>query len=295
MVNVITTAAELGYLRIPDQTLIEIDQVKNYPDEQVVLITTGSQGESMAALSRMAANIHKKIVIKPNDTIIFSSNPIPGNEKAVSKVINELSMKGAKVIFQDVHVSGHACQEEIKLIYSLVKPKYAIPVHGEYRHLKANAGIARMLGIPKDNIFILKSGNVLEVSEKEAKVVDNVHTGEILVDGLGVGDVGNIVLRDRQHLAEDGIMIVVLTLEKGSNQLLAGPDIVSRGFVYVRESESLMEEARKVLTDAVEDCLTHQRNADWSKIKLVIRDTMNDFIWKRTKRRPMILPIIMDV
>ena len=295
MVNVITTAAELGYLRIPDQTLIEIDQVKNYPDEQVVLITTGSQGESMAALSRMAANIHKKIVIKPNDTIIFSSNPIPGNEKAVSKVINELSMKGAKVIFQDVHVSGHACQEEIKLIYSLVKPKYAIPVHGEYRHLKANAGIAKMLGIPKENIFILKSGNVLELSDKEAKVVDNVHTGEILVDGLGVGDVGNIVLRDRQHLAEDGIMIVVLTLEKGSNQLLAGPDIVSRGFVYVRESESLMEEARKVLTEAVEDCLTHQRNADWSKIKLVIRDTMNDFIWKRTKRRPMILPIIMDV
>ena len=260
-----------------------------------MLITTGSQGESMAALSRMAANIHKKIVIKPNDTIIFSSNPIPGNEKAVSKVINELSMKGAKVIFQDVHVSGHACQEEIKLIYSLVKPKYAIPVHGEYRHLKANAGIAKMLGIPKENIFILKSGNVLELSDKEAKVVDNVHTGEILVDGLGVGDVGNIVLRDRQHLAEDGIMIVVLTLEKGSNQLLAGPDIVSRGFVYVRESESLMEEARKVLTEAVEDCLTHQRNADWSKIKLVIRDTMNDFIWKRTKRRPMILPIIMDV
>ena len=295
MVNIISVASELGYLRIPENTLIEIDQVKNYPDEKVVLITTGSQGESMAALSRMAADIHKKITIKPNDTIIFSSNPIPGNEKAVSKVINELSMKGAKVIFQDVHVSGHACQEELKLIYSLVKPKYAIPVHGEYRHLKANAGIARMLGIPKDNIFILKSGNVLEVSEKEAKVVDNVHTGEILVDGLGVGDVGNIVLRDRQHLAEDGIMIVVLTLEKGSNQLLAGPDIVSRGFVYVRESESLMEEARKVLTDAVEDCLTHQRNADWSKIKLVIRDTMNDFIWKRTKRRPMILPIIMDV
>ena len=295
MVNVISTAAELGYLNVPENTLIELDQMKNYPDEQMVLITTGSQGESMAALSRMAADVHKKVTIMPGDTIIFSSNPIPGNEKSVSKVINELTAKGANVIFQDAHVSGHACQEELKLIYSLVKPKYAIPVHGEYRHLKANAGIARMLGIPKDNIFILKSGNVLEVSEKEAKVVDNVHTGEILVDGLGVGDVGNIVLRDRQHLAEDGIMIVVLTLEKGSNQLLAGPDIVSRGFVYVRESESLMEEARKVLTDAVEDCLTHQRNADWSKIKLVIRDTMNDFIWKRTKRRPMILPIIMDV
>ena len=275
--------------------MIEIDQLKNYPPEKTVLITTGSQGESMAALSRMAASLHRKVSIQPGDCVVFSSTPIPGNEKSVAKVINELGMKGAKVIFQDTHVSGHACQEELKLIYSLVKPKYAIPVHGEYRHLKANAGIARMLGIPKDNIFILKSGNVLEVSEKEAKVVDNVHTGEILVDGLGVGDVGNIVLRDRQHLAEDGIMIVVLTLEKGSNQLLAGPDIVSRGFVYVRESESLMEEARKVLTDAVEDCLTHQRNADWSKIKLVIRDTMNDFIWKRTKRRPMILPIIMDV
>ena len=295
MVNIIGIASELGYINIPDNTLIDIEELKNYPDEKTVLITTGSQGESMAALSRMASGMHKKVTIKPNDTIVLSSNPIPGNEKAVSGIINELSMKGANVIFQDVHVSGHACQEEIKLIYSLVKPKYAIPVHGEYRHLKANAGIARMLGIPKDNIFILKSGNVLEVSEKEAKVVDNVHTGEILVDGLGVGDVGNIVLRDRQHLAEDGIMIVVLTLEKGSNQLLAGPDIVSRGFVYVRESESLMEEARKVLTDAVEDCLTHQRNADWSKIKLVFRDTMNDFIWKRTKRRPMILPIIMDV
>ena len=295
MVNIIQVAQELGYLNVPDKTLIEIDQLKNYPPEKTVLITTGSQGESMAALSRMAADVHKKVTIMPGDTIIFSSNPIPGNEKSVSKVINELAAKGANVIFQDAHVSGHACQEELKLIYSLVKPKYAIPVHGEYRHLKANAGIAKMLGIPKENIFILKSGNVLELSDKEAKVVDNVHTGEILVDGLGVGDVGNIVLRDRQHLAEDGIMIVVLTLEKGSNQLLAGPDIVSRGFVYVRESESLMEEARKVLTEAVEDCLTHQRNADWSKIKLVIRDTMNDFIWKRTKRRPMILPIIMEV
>ena len=294
MVNVITTAAELGYLRIPDQTLIEIDQVKNYPDEQVVLITTGSQGESMAALSRMAANIHKKIVIKPNDTIIFSSNPIPGNEKAVSKVINELSMKGAKVIFQDVHVSGHACQEEIKLIYSLVKPKYAIPVHGEYRHLTAQKNVVEELGIPKENIFIIQSGDVIELSDAEAKIVDKVHTGAILVDGLGVGDVGNIVLRDRQHLAEDGILIVVLTLEKGSNNLLAGPDIVSRGFVYVRESEGLMEEARKVVTDSLDKCLSG-RHADWNKIKMTIRDTMNDFIWKKTKRRPMVIPIIMDV
>ena len=247
MVNVITTAAELGYLRIPDQTLIEIDQVKNYPDEQVVLITTGSQGESMAALSRMAANIHKKIVIKPNDTIIFSSNPIPGNEKSVSRVINELSAKGAEVIFQDAHVSGHACQEELKLIYSLVKPKYAIPVHGEYRHLKANAGVATSLGIPKENVFIIQSGDVLELCDESAKVVDKVHTGAILVDGLGVGDVGNIVLRDRQHLAEDGIIIVVLTLERRTNRLLAGPDIVSRGFVYVRESEDLMDGAREVV------------------------------------------------
>ena len=294
MVNIISTASELGYLHIPDKTLIEIDQLKNYPDEKTVLITTGSQGESMAALSRMAADIHKKVTIKPGDTVIFSSNPIPGNEKAVSRVINELSQKGADVIFQDAHVSGHACQEELKLIYSLLKPKYAIPVHGEYRHLKANAKLAENLGIPKENIFIMHSGDVLALDEKEAKIVDKVHTGAILVDGLGVGDVGNIVLRDRQHLAEDGILIVVLTLEKRTNQLLAGPDIVSRGFVYVRESESLMEEARQVLQEALEKCLMN-RNADWSRIKLVIRDTMNEFIWKRTKRKPMILPIIMDV
>ena len=238
--------------------------------------------------------MHRKVTIQPNDTIIFSSNPIPGNEKSVSKVINELSAKGANVIFQDAHVSGHACQEELKLIYSLVRPKYAIPVHGEYRHLKANAAIAASLGIEKDNIFIIQSGDVLELSEQEAKVVDKVHTGAILVDGLGVGDVGNIVLRDRQHLAEDGILIVVLTLEKGTNRLLAGPDIVSRGFVYVRESEGLMEEARQVVSDGLDRCLQN-KHADWNKIKLVIRDTMNDYIWKKTKRRPMIIPIIMDV
>lgn len=249
----------------------------------------------MAALSRMASDVHKKVTIMPGDTVIFSSNPIPGNEKSVSKVINDLIKKGANVIFQDAHVSGHACQEELKLIYSLVKPKYAIPVHGEYRHLKANAKIANNLGIPKENIFIMHSGEVLELDENEAKIAGKVHTGAILVDGLGVGDVGNIVLRDRQHLAEDGIMIVVLTLEKGSNELLAGPDIVSRGFVYVRESEGLMEEAKSIVTEAVVDCLTYQRNADWSKIKMVIRDTMNEFIWKKTKRKPMILPIIMDV
>ena len=289
MVNIISVASELGYLRIPENTLIEIDQVKNYPDDKVVLITTGSQGESMAALSRMAANIHKKITIKPNDTIIFSSNPIPGNEKAVSKVINELSMKGAKVIFQDVHVSGHACQEEIKLIYSLVKPRYAIPVHGEYRHLTAQKHVAEDLGIPKENIFILASGNVLEVDEYSAEVTGSVQTGAILVDG----DVGNIVLRDRQHLAEDGIMIVVMTLERHSNVVLAGPDIVSRGFVYVRESEDLMEHAKEVVESALDSCL--DRNiTDWGKIKNVVKDALSEFLWKRTKRSPMILPIIME-
>ena len=295
MVNIIETASELGYLDVPKNTLIQIDELKNYPDEKTVLITTGSQGESMAALSRMAADIHKKVSIKPGDTVIFSSSPIPGNEKAVSKVINELQQKGATVIFKDAHVSGHACQEELKLIYSLLKPKYAIPVHGEYRHRKANAAIAEALGIPKENIFMIQSGDVLAIDQNEAKLVDKVQTGSILVDGLGVGDVGNIVLRDRQHLAEDGIMIVVLTLERGTNQVLAGPDIVSRGFVYVRESEDLMEEAKQVLCDAIENCLIHNRYADWNRIKMVIRDTMNDFIWKKTKRRPMILPIIMDV
>ena len=295
MVNIIETASELGYLDIPKNTLIQIDELKNYPDEKTVLITTGSQGESMAALSRMAADIHRKVSIKPGDTVIFSSSPIPGNEKAVSKVINELQQKGATVIFKDAHVSGHACQEELKLIYSLLKPKYAIPIHGEYRHRKANAGIAEALGIPKENIFMIQSGDVLAIDQNEAKLVDKVQTGSILVDGLGVGDVGNIVLRDRQHLAEDGIMIVVLTLERGTNQVLAGPDIVSRGFVYVRESEDLMEEAKQVLCDAIEQCLMHNRYADWNRIKMVIRDTMNDFIWKKTKRRPMILPIIMDV
>ena len=294
MVNVISTAAELGYLNIPENTLIDLERMKNYPDEQMVLITTGSQGESMAALSRMAANMHKKVMIKPGDTVIFSSNPIPGNEKAVSKVINELSMKGADVIFQDAHVSGHACQEEIKLIYTLVRPKYAIPVHGEYRHLKAQAQLAHDLGIEKENIYILKSGDVLELSEENACIAGHVQTGGILVDGLGVGDVGNIVLRDRQHLAEDGILIVVLTLGRFSNQVLAGPDIVSRGFVYVRESEDLMDEARSVVQTALDNCL-ERRMTDWGKIKNSVRDSLSDFLWKRTKRSPMILPIIMEV
>ncbi len=294
MVNIITIAAELGYLNIPDKTLIDIEELKNYPDEQTVLITTGSQGESMAALSRMSANLHKKITIQPGDTVIFSSSPIPGNEKAVSRVINELSRKGADVIFQDTHVSGHACQEDIKLIYSLVKPQYAIPVHGEYKHLKAQAKIAAELGIDKKDIFILSSGDVLELDAESAEVTGEVPVGDVMVDGLGVGDVGNIVLRDRQHLAEDGIIIVVLTLEGSSGQVLAGPDIVTRGFVYVRGSESLMDEARKVLDDTV--CYCMDKNiTDWGKIKNEIKDSLGDFVWKKTKRRPMIMPIIMEV
>ncbi|MCF2641075.1 MAG: ribonuclease J [Lachnospiraceae bacterium] len=294
MVNIISTAQELGYINIPDNTLIDIEEIKNYPDEKTVLITTGSQGESMAALSRMASGIHRKITIKPHDTIVLSSNPIPGNEKAVSKIINELSLKGAEVIFQDVHVSGHACQEDIKLIYSLVRPKYAIPVHGEYRHLKAQAQIAEELGIDKDHIFLLSSGDVLELNEEEAAVTGRVPVGDVMVDGLGVGDVGNIVLRDRQHLAEEGIIIVVLTLESGSGQVLAGPDIVSRGFVYVRGAESLMDEAKQVLEETMEYCMT-KNITDWGKIKSEIKDALGDFVWKETKRKPMIIPIIMEV
>ena len=294
MVNVIGTASELGYIKIPEGTLIDIDQLKSYPDEKTVIISTGSQGEAMAALSRMAASIHKKISIKPGDVVIFSSTPIPGNEKAVSKVINELSIKGAEVIFQDTHVSGHACQEEIKLIYSLLRPRYALPVHGEYRHLMAQRGLAEAVGVPKENILLMSSGDVVEICEESCKVVDHVQSGAILVDGLGVGDVGNIVLRDRQNLAQNGIIIVVLTLEKYSNQLMAGPDIVSRGFVYVRESEDLMEQARKIVVEAVDDCL-ERHVGDWGKIKNIIRDSLSDFLWKKMKRNPMILPIIMEV
>ena len=294
MVNVIGTASELGYIKIPEGTLIDIEQLKNYPPEKTVLITTGSQGESMAALSRMAASIHKKVSITPNDVIILSSNPIPGNEKAVAKVINELSMKGAEVISQDTHVSGHACQEEIKLIYSLVRPKYSVPVHGEYSHRAAQASLAQAVGIPKENILMINSGDVLELGQDKGEVTGHVPSGAIMVDGLGVGDVGNIVLRDRQNLAQNGIIVVVLTLEKYSNQLLAGPDIVSRGFVYVRESEDLLEEARRVVDDAVADCLA-RHVSDWGKIKNEIKDSLSDFLWKRMKRSPMILPIIMEV
>jgi len=294
MVNVIGTASELGYLRIPDKTLIEIDQLRNYPDEKVVLITTGSQGESMAALSRMAASIHKKVTIKPNDTIIFSSNPIPGNEKAVSKVINELSMKGADVIFQDAHVSGHACQEEIKLIYSLLKPEYAIPVHGEYRHLIAGGNLAKELGMDDDHVFILEAGDVLELSEETGKVVSKVTARGIYVDGLGVGDVGNIVLRDRQSLSENGVIIVSLALERKTGKLMSGPDIISRGFVYVRESEELMRELKKVASKAIEKC-EKQNHREWGQIKTEIRDSLDDYLWKKIKRSPVILPVIMEV
>ena len=294
MVNIIETATNLGYLNIPDNTLINIEQLKNYPDEKTVIITTGSQGESMAALSRMAEDNHRKISIGPSDTVIFSSHPIPGNEKAVTNVINELLLKGADVIFQDVHVSGHACQEEIKLIYTLVHPQYAIPVHGEYKHLKAQAKIAKDLGIAKENIFILRSGDVLELTEEKAQITGKVPVGDILVDGLGVGDVGNIVLRDRQHLAEDGILIVVLGLDGTTDELVSGPEIVSRGFVYVRESDELMDEARIVVNEAVEGCLS-RGIADWGKLKSSIKDSLGEYVWKKTKRRPMILPIIMEI
>ena len=294
MVNTISTAAELGYINIPDNTLIDIEEMRNYVDEQLVLITTGSQGETMAALSRMAASTHRKISINPNDVIIFSSHPIPGNEKAVSKIMNELAKKGAAVIFQDTHVSGHACQEEIKLIYTLTKPKFAIPVHGEYRHLKCHRDLAIEMGIPKENVIIMQSGDVLSISQEKAAITGRVPAQGIFVDGLGVGDVGNIVLRDRQHLSQNGLFIVVVTLDRYNNMLLAGPDIVSRGFVYVRESEALMEESRNVVRDTLDRC--NARNiTDWTRIKTAIRDDLGGFIWKKMKRSPMILPIIMEV
>ena len=293
MVNIIEVAENLDYLKIPEGTLIDTEEMKNYTPEQIVLITTGSQGESMAALSRMAASLHRKVSIQPGDCVVFSSTPIPGNEKSVAKVINELGMKGAKVIFQDTHVSGHACQEEIKLLYSLIKPKYAIPVHGEYRHLMAQKEVVQSLGYDKEDIFIAKCGDVLELSEEKAGIVGHVQTGEILVDGLGVGDVGNIVLRDRQNLAENGIIIVVLTLEKYSGQLIAGPDIVTRGFVYVREAEELLDEAREVVSGSVETCMD-KNITDWSKIKNIIKDDLSEYLWKKMKRNPVILPIIME-
>lgn len=294
MVNIVNTAVELGYIQVPDNMIISLEEMKNYSDDQLVLITTGSQGEAMAALSRIAASIHRKIAIMPGDVVIFSSRPIPGNEKSVSKVMNELSQKGAKVIIQDTHVSGHACEEEIKLIYSLVKPKFAIPVHGEYRHLQGQAEVAQKMGVEKDNVKILRSGDILELKEDSARIVGKTVAQGIMVDGLGIGDVGNIVLRDRQHLSENGLLVVVLTLEKGSNTILAGPDIVSRGFVYVREAENLMDECREVVNIAL-DRLYDRGITDWGRIKTEIKDTLNDFLWKKMKRNPVILPIIMEV
>jgi ribonuclease J len=294
MVNIIDTASKLGCLNIPDNTLIDVDRLKDYPGEQTVIITTGSQGESMAALSRMAENIHRKISISSGDTVIFSSSPIPGNEKAVTNVINKLLLKGADVIFQDVHVSGHPCQEDIKLIYTLVQPKFSIPVHGEYRHLKAQAKLVKELGISEDHIFILQSGNVLEVTPDSAEVVGDVPVGNILVDGLGVGDVGNIVLRDRQHLAEDGIVIVAFAMAAGTDRVVSVPDITSRGFVYIKEAEELMNGASAVAQDVLFAC-RERKTIDRIKIKAAVRDNLSDYFWKKTQRRPMILPMIIEV
>lgn len=294
MVNIIDIAGELGYIQIPEGVLIDISQMSNYAPEKLVLITTGSQGESMAALSRMAADIHKKVSISSDDTIIFSSSPIPGNEKPVALVMNELAAKGARVLFQDTHVSGHACKEDLKLIYSLVRPKHAVPVHGEYRHLAAHAQIAQEMGIPEERVHVLRVGNILEFTEDEAAVIGMVSNGKVLVDGLGVGDVGNIVLRDRQNLSQNGIIVVVLTLNREYAELAAGPDIVSRGFVYVREADELIEESRMLVLEAVQDCLD-RGIIDWGKLKSVIKDTLSDHIWKKMKRTPVILPIIMEI
>ena len=293
MTNIIRVASEMGYLDVPKGILIETDEMKRYEDEQIVLITTGSQGESMAALSRMASNIHKKVQIQAGDCIVFSSSPIPGNEKSVARVINDLSRKGAKVIFQDTHVSGHACQEEIKLMYSLVKPKFSFPVHGEFRHLIGQKEVVQSLGYDDDHVIIVTSGTVVSLSEDKYEIAGHVETGTILVDGLGVGDVGNIVLRDRQNLATNGIVIVVITLEKYSCNVIAGPDIVTRGFVYVREAEDLLNEAREVVSDSVEHCAS-SKITDWSKIKTVVKDDLSDYFWKKMKRTPVILPIIME-
>lgn len=294
MVNIIDIAGELGYIQIPEGVLIDIAQMSNYAPEKLVLITTGSQGESMAALSRMAADIHKKVSISSDDTIIFSSSPIPGNEKPVALVMNELAAKGARVLFQDTHVSGHACKEDLKLIYSLVRPKHAVPIHGEYRHLAAHAEIAQEMGIPEENVHVLRVGNILEFEDDEAAVIGTVNNGKVLVDGLGVGDVGNIVLRDRQNLSQNGIIVVVLTLNREYAELAAGPDIVSRGFVYVREADELIEESRMLVLEAVQDCLD-RGIIDWGKLKSVIKDTLSDHIWKKMKRTPVILPIIMEI
>lgn len=297
MINVIQTAMELGYINVPDNTFIDIDRIKEYVDENLVILTTGSQGEAMSALTRMAAGEHKKVEITPNDLIIISANPIPGNEKYVSKVIDDLMQIGAEVVYSslaDVHVSGHACQEEQKLMLSLVRPKYFLPVHGEYRQLMAHAKTAVSVGIPPENIFIMNNGRVMEIGENSAKMVGTVQSGRVFVDGLGVGDVGNIVLRDRQHLSQDGLIIVAMTMDSSTGEVVAGPDIISRGFVYVRESENLMDEVKKVVQRELEKC-QGKGMRDWGSIKSNLKDGLRDYIFAKTKRDPMILPIISEI
>ena len=297
MINMITTATELGYIKCPDNLFIDIDMIGNYTDDQLVIITTGSQGEPMSALTRMAAGDHKKVKITPNDLIIISATPIPGNEKYVSKVIDDLMQLGAEVVYSalaDVHVSGHACQEEQKLILALAKPKFFIPVHGEYRQLRAHKETAELMGIDKDNIIMMTNGRVLEINENEAKFTSSVPSGRVLVDGLGVGDVGNIVLRDRQHLAQDGLIIIVLTMDSETGEVVAGPDVISRGFVYVRESENLMDDVKSVVRHEISKC--EERGVrDWSTIKSTVKENLRDYLFIKTKRNPMIIPIIMEV
>ena len=299
MVNAVATASELGYLDIPKNILIEAGELRRYSDEELVIVTTGSQGEPMAALSRMASSEHRQIEIKPGDKVIVSSSPIPGNEKSISRVINELMRRGADVIYDglmDVHVSGHAKQEEIKLIHALVKPKFLMPVHGEFRHLKHHKDLAVTLGMNKDDVFIMKNGDVLELSADKASMITTVPSGQVLVDGLGVGDVGNVVLRDRKHLSQDGLMVVVagICLDGDRLVILAGPDIISRGFVYVRESESLMDEAKAVITNTLYSC-EEKSVTEWNYIRNAIKEDLKNFLWQKTKRNPMILPIIMEL
>nr|WP_276576441.1 ribonuclease J [Caldicoprobacter algeriensis] len=297
MANVVAVAMELGYLNIPKKTFIEVDKVDSYPNDKVVIITTGTQGEPMSALTRMAAAEHKKLEIIPGDLVIISATPIPGNEKLVYKVINQLFQRGANVIYEslaDVHVSGHACQEELKLIHTLVKPKFFIPVHGEFRHLKQHALLAESLGMPGDNIFLVDIGTVLELTHNSCRVAGTVTAGRVLVDGLGVGDVGNIVLRDRKHLSQDGLIVVVVTISRETGGVIAGPDIISRGFVYVRESEGLIEQARQVVKETLDKC-EQQNITDWATLKTNIRDELRNFLYEKTKRNPMILPIIMEI
>ena len=297
MINMINTAMELGYIDVPDNVFIDIDMIKNYTDDQLVIITTGSQGETMSALTRMAAGEHRKVTITPNDLVIISANPIPGNEKYVAKVIDDLMKIGAEVVYSslaDIHVSGHACQEEQKLMLSLVRPKYFIPVHGEYRQLIAHSETAKKVGIKPENIFHMTNGRVLELNDEEAGLTGTVPVGNIMVDGLGVGDVGSIVLRDRQHLSQDGLIIVVMSMDGSTGEIVAGPDVISRGFVYVRESENLMEDLKRLLRDEVRK-LEEDGVRDWSTIKSKVKDELRDYIFVKTKRDPMILPIIQEV